>query len=269
MIRYEDNDLNAMEQTLWRFFAAMPASGPLALLLDYDGTLAPFHTDPAKAVPYPGVKGLLDRIQACKRTRMVIISGRQAKEVSRLLGLEEVEIWGCHGLERLHSDGTLESANLDERTLRAIQRTTAMLEGEGLADRIEHKPTANAVHWRGLPAEEVEAVREKVESVWAGLPDKDLLRMLRFDGGIEICAAAKNKGDVVLDIAAEMGEKCTMAYLGDDLTDEDAFVAIKGRGLGVLVKDTYRETSAEAWIRPPQEVIQFLENWATACGSCM
>ncbi|MGH9571319.1 MAG: hypothetical protein ACRD4F_16865, partial [Candidatus Angelobacter sp.] len=56
------------------------------------------------------------------------------------------------------------------------------------------------------------------------------------------------------------------AYLGDDLTDEDAFQAINGRGLSVLVRPAWRSTTAQAWLRPPGELIQFLNDWIHACG---
>ena len=69
-------------------------------------------------------------------------------------------------------------------------------------------------------------------------------------------------------IAEELGEPFSMAYLGDDVTDEDAFSALKEfGGLGVLVKDFDRATLADIRIRPAQGVIAFLESWAKACGS--
>lgn len=57
-----------------------------------------------------------------------------------------------------------------------------------------------------------------------------------------------------------------MAYLGDDVTDEDAFHAVKPRGLAVLVRAELRETAADLWIRPPRELVAFLRSWCDACG---
>jgi len=256
-----------MQTKLSHFFSGISCSESAALLLDYDGTLAPFHVEPAKAKPYPGIKELLETIQGNRRCRLAIVSGRKAEDVQRLLEIEGMEIWGCHGMERLGADGRVETATVDERTRRTLQVTWDELERVGLADRIERKPSGNAVHWRGLPTKEANEVRERVESVWAGLQDKAPLRLLHFKEGIELSAKTKNKGDVVRTIAAELREPAAMAYLGDDVTDEDAFLAIKGTGLGVLVADAYRETAAEVWIRPPGEVIGFLERWIGACGS--
>jgi trehalose 6-phosphate phosphatase len=57
------------------------------------------------------------------------------------------------------------------------------------------------------------------------------------------------------------------AFLGDDLTDEDAFRKLKGRGMAILVRDEYRPTEAEVWLKPPHELLEFLEQWATRTSS--
>jgi trehalose-phosphatase len=62
-----------------------------------------------------------------------------------------------------------------------------------------------------------------------------------------------------------MGVDAVLTYLGDDLTDEDAFNALHGRGLSVLVRGSQRKTAADLWIKPPQELLQFLEKWIK-CG---
>ena len=80
-----------------------------ALLLDYDGTLAPFRVDRFKARPYAGVRELLTRIERQGGTRMAVVTGRPAREIGPLLGLEKMpEVWGLHGAERLHPNGRRE-----------------------------------------------------------------------------------------------------------------------------------------------------------------
>jgi trehalose-6-phosphatase len=70
-----------------------------------------------------------------------------------------------------------------------------------------------------------------------------------------------DKGDAVRSILAGLEPTVPIAYFGDDITDEDAFRVLRGRGLTVLVKADYRETIADAWIRPPQELIDYLQRW--------
>ena len=62
-------------------------------------------------------------------------------------------------------------------------------------------------------------------------------------------------------ILEEMGGSGAVAYLGDDRTDEDAFEAIAGKGLGVLVRPERRPTAAEVWLKPPGELLDFLDQW--------
>ena len=77
------------------------------------------------------------------------------------------------------------------------------------------------------------------------------------------CVSATATRDTVDEIAHEMGD-APIAYLGDDRTDEDAFRALQGRGLTVLVRQELRPTSAELWLRPPDELMHFLNDWLSA-----
>jgi trehalose 6-phosphate phosphatase len=64
-----------------------------------------------------------------------------------------------------------------------------------------------------------------------------------------------------------LGPDTAVAYLGDDRTDEDAFMALRGRGLAVLVRPDLRATAAEVWIRPPDELLLFLQRWEQSTSS--
>jgi trehalose 6-phosphate phosphatase len=247
------------------FFAASSRADSRALLVDYDGTLAPFCTDRNRTPPYPEVPPLLNRIKNSTDTRLVVVTGRRACEIGPLLDLKRVEVWGCHGLERLRTDGTFEMPRLPEPTLQALAEADEMLAVEGLADLIEYKPAGTAIHWRGLEAL-ADEVTGKVQRVWSMLPEREGLSLVEFNGGIEMRVTARNKGDAVRTILSEMKPGTSVAYMGDDVTDEDAFSALQGRGLSILVQDEYRPTAADVWIRPPEEVVAFLEQWVTACG---
>jgi trehalose-phosphatase len=140
-----------------------------------------------------------------------------------------------------------------------------LLRQQGLFNLLEFKPAATAIHWRGMEAAAPQVAR-RVEKAWSKLHGRDGLELLKFDGGMEIRVAGRNKGDAVRAILSEMGGHPAMAYLGDDQTDEDAFAALQGYGLGVLVRHSYRATVADVWIRPPEGLTAFLADWATACG---
>lgn len=245
------------------FFARLSCAHSRALLLDYDGTLAPFHVDRDPAEPYPNIPVLIHRIRSRTNTRVGIATGRCAREISELIGIQGIETWGCHGMERLYANGTHELAQIDAQVRQRISKINELLAQEGLSEMLEYKPTGTAVHWRGgLSAADVAS---KVRKVWL-MTGQEGLNLIRFDGGLEIRAAGKNKGDIVRTVLGEMGKKAAIAYLGDDQTDEDAFAALQGFGLGVLVQAEYRPTVADVWVRPPEGVIAFLQNWICAGG---
>jgi trehalose 6-phosphate phosphatase len=248
---------------LEHFFKQVSHASHRALLLDYDGTLAPFRVERSQAVPYPGVRQCIDRIMEDTDTRLVLISGRYTQELIPLLGFKRVpEIWGSHGWERLLPNGHHEIAQPNRLALQGLaEADTWGEEIMALGGQVEQKPACLAVHWRGLPPDAVGRVRGKVLENWALLAQESGLALHEFDGGLELRVPGRNKSDAVNTIFAEAGAGTIAAYLGDDLTDEDAFRAIKGRGLGVLVRSELRPTAADAWLKPPEELLDFLDRW--------
>jgi trehalose-phosphatase len=93
--------------------------------------------------------------------------------------------------------------------------------------------------------------------------------LAEFDGGLELRARTCTKGDAVRTIVSEVSPEVPIAYLGDDITDEDAFRVLNDRGLTVLVRPMYRFTAAQMWLRPPGELIQFFADWVRASGGDM
>jgi trehalose-phosphatase len=87
-----------------------------------------------------------------------------------------------------------------------------------------------------------------------------------FDGGVELRVKGIDKGVAVRTVLNELGERSVAAYLGDDLTDEDAFRAIKGTGSGFLVREEFRPTTADFWLKPPRELMEFLDLWLQVIG---
>jgi len=126
---------------------------------------------------------------------------------------------------------------------------------------LEEKPFSLAFHVRGLPAAEGGKALERVRALWAGVAGGAELDLLPFDCGIEVRASGWTKGDAVLSLMGESPAGGAAAYLGDDETDEDAFRALGDRGLAVLVREAWRPTAARAWLRPPGELLAFLERW--------
>lgn len=244
------------------FWERLRSSQKSALLLDYDGTLAPFQIERDQAYPYVGVLPLLEEILHSGRTRMVVVTGRPVPEVRALLSpLTGMEIWGAHGLDYLQLDGTVRKYMIAPELIRLLEKATQQLRDKGFSDLLEVKPGGVAIHWRSLSEQERETVRSETVTEWtaiSGIPD---LKLLQFDGGLELRIAHPDKGDAIRAILQDLPNNVPIAFLGDDITDEDGFHALGNRGLPILVRDAYRSTHATAWIKPPEELLAFLTRW--------
>jgi len=263
------------------FLARVESAPRRLLLLDYDGTLAPFRVDRDTARPHPGVDARLREIAAAPRSRVVILSGRRAAEIRDLLrDGPELEIWGAHGAERFLPGRDLEMASAPAAAQRELAGTRAAILAR-LADRLhtldpaeieyrlELKPGGLAVHVRALPmieALEFERAAREEAHAWKALPP---LRMLPFDGGLELRIPGPDKGDAVhavLEGESLGADAIAIACLGDDATDEDAFRALPAAALTLLVADTPRTTAARYRIGSGDGVLAFLSRWSTAVG---
>jgi len=250
------------------FFEALREAPRRVLMLDYDGTLAPFRLEPHKALPYPGVCELLDRVIADSGTRLAIISGRWIRDLIPMLELKRrPELWGTHGRERLWPDGRYEFAEIPRESHLALLEADAWeTQVRLLGGRVERKPASLAIHWRGISAARVDQIRDHVLEMWEKIEPRGDLDLRSFDGGMELVVRGCSKATAVNTILSESGPGTVAAYLGDDLTDEDALTALQGRGLGVLVSDAPHRTAADVWLRPPQGVRAFLAQWVQICG---
>ena len=255
------------EVDLKTFYNQLRVASQKALLLDYDGTLAPFQVERNNAFPYPGVRKVLNKITQVPGIRLVIISGRWIKDLIPLLQIQgQPEIWGSHGLERLKMDGTYQIASVNEGVLNGLVVADDWIEKLGFANRYEKKPGCLAIHWRGLDSKKIDEIRTQVMPKLSLIAEGWGLILQDFDGGLELRVPGRNKGDAVRTILEEMRPDAVVAYLGDDSTDEDAFKSIKGRGIGILVRKELRPTAADIWLTPPDELLEFLSNWIPESG---
>ncbi|CAB4346801.1 unannotated protein [freshwater metagenome] len=227
-----------------------------ALLLDVDGTLAPIVRDPqASSVPELTRRLLID----CQVNYGLVgcVSGRQAKEARRIVGIGSLPYSGNHGLELLPRGAPQPIVNAEaeawtERVRAAAHETIPELrEASGL--RIEDKGPIVALHWRGLDDEaEAEAVAEQI----AEHAKAQGLLIQRGRSVIELRApVTSTKSDAVRALLDGVDVDNAL-YVGDDRTDLDAFRALRalqheGRlietvCIGVRSEQTPSELLAEA-----------------------
>ena len=254
-----------LQRNIEEFLESVARARQSVLLLDYDGTLAPFSIDRHRAVPYPGLRDLLQQIIETGRTRLVIVTGRDAHEIDPFLRLRPApEIWGSHGLQRLLPDGRCQMPEIPPAVAEVLDDARRWLEYQGLDDCAERKPGSIAVHWRALAQTEAEELRGRIIVGWFPIADRANLKLLEFDGGVEMRMPDLDKGDAVRTMLKETAPNVPVTYLGDDITDERAFRALSSRGLGILVRPNFRRSAAQAWLKPPEELRDFLSRWLAA-----
>ncbi len=259
----------AMEERA-RFFKAVGRAERPLLICDYDGTLAPFQTDKMQAYPYEGVPERLERLRA-GGTALAFVSGRPVAELVHLLPLAGgTEVWGMHGREHRGADGRHTLMEPGPEQLGALDASEQALAGEGWEPLLERKVGSLALHWRTLPhggeGQTQQRARAAAERVFAAHAGRNAMGILPFDGGLELRTEDRTKAHAV-EVLLQSVDPAAAAFLGDDLTDEDGFRAIRERrGLALLVRAEPRASDARFFLRPPAELLAFLDAWLGSRG---
>jgi len=238
---------------------------PEVLLLDYDGTLAPFRPERMQAFPYEGIRDGLQRLGNALPGRVAIISGRPIDELRALLGKKiMLDLYGAHGWEQRDRHGNLKRWDPPDHLVRMLETAASGIKPAIDEARLDVKQGSVAVHVRGLSEIDVHAIAEQVDRVWKPLTRDGQLRLRAFDGGWELRIDARTKATAVDEIRDQHRAGTRFAYLGDDDTDEDAFVKLGPDDWPILVRETARPSHARFWLKPPEELLRFLHAFTNA-----
>ena len=237
------------------FFSAYDRVSPL-LISDYDGTLAPFRKEREKAVPGAQTQDLLGAIQTRRRSDPRLGKVRRGSPAACISSCGDM---GCHGMERLGPDGLLERAEVSPEALSKMNEFSWLF-GDFPNRSVEVKYSGIALHWREN-RETADRYAEFSRDITNAATEAGL-RILPFDGGIEFMMPDFSKGNALRRICSEHPYSSPICYMGDDMTDEDAFVAVREReaGVAILVFSKLRESHANVSIHN-SEVNTFLEFW--------
>jgi len=239
----------------------------LFLCLDYDGTLSEVVADPDAATLVDGAAEALEHLAA--QCPVAVLSGRDLADIRDRVGLPGIWYAGSHGFDLIGPDGSHHQYDAAAAAVPVLERAAADLREE-LSQisgaLVEHKRFAVAVHYRNVAA-------EHVGEVVAAAHRHGQRHGLRMTSGRKVVELRPNidwdKGTAlawIRDRVHQMGRVVPM-YIGDDLTDEDAFDAIRFNGIGIVVRhdeDGDRPTAAGFTLRNPTEVRDFVRrgsNW--------
>jgi trehalose 6-phosphate phosphatase len=240
----------------------------LLLLLDFDGTLAEFDTDPEAVFLTDERRRLLLEIHDRKDATVAIVSGRRLADVRARARLPPDNYHaGLHGLEIEGHGDRFEHPDV-KKGIGLVRELIAELSGD--FDRIEgvfveDKTLSAVVHFRGASAEDIAKVPAMVTRRVQGHLDSGELRIMLGAGMIEILPNIDwNKGHAVAwirdRVAAASPLPTVSVYIGDDVTDQDAFAALGQDGVSVAASS--RVSGADFQIDGPSEVEALLRRVA-------
>ncbi|KUO41121.1 MAG: hypothetical protein AVW05_02945 [Hadesarchaea archaeon DG-33] len=245
----------------WEEVERALASGAL-LLLDYDGTLTPIVERPELAILSPDMKELLKRVS--QHYTLGIISGRSIADVKRLVGLEGIYYAGNHGFKIIGPGVELvkpEAERARPNLVKLCEELRKKLDNIKGAI-VEDKGLTASVHYRLVAEEEFEYLKKIFEKVVGPHIDSGVVKITHGKKVFEIRPNVEwDKGKAVRWICGVVDPKRELKpiYVGDDQTDEDAFSALKEKGVTILVSEEPIESNAKYFVKNVDEVKTFFE----------
>jgi trehalose-phosphatase len=261
---------NALDKVkaLARHFAGKQA----VVFLDYDGTLTPIRDRPEEAVISDSMREAVQRL--AERIPVIVVSGRDRAVVQHLMGLDNLIVAGDHGFDVWSPTGGAiqhEEGASFVHLLRDVEATLDVELAHIPGVLIEPKKFSVAIHYRLVSEEQRPRVKEIVDATLNEHPKElkvtpgkmvfEIQPKLDWDKGKAVLYLLKtlnlDRGDVV------------PIYLGDDITDEDAFRALIGRGIGIVVgsandpENARRATAATYELNTVGDVERFINKLAT------
>ncbi|RIJ41894.1 trehalose-phosphatase [Pontibacter oryzae] len=232
-----------------------------AVFLDYDGCLSPIVKDPEMAVLTPEMRETLQKLaEVCP---VAVVSGRDRANVEGLVKLDNLYFAGSHGFDisgpgNMHTEPGGAKAAIPALDNAQVELNKLLTGVKGVL--VERKRYAIAVHYRNVPDEQVQRVLDAAHEVLTRHKE------LKPGPGKKVLELKPNldwhKGKAVRWLLAELDlnqPNIIPLYIGDDLTDEDAFAELQGSGIGILVGEHDEDTAAEYRLEDVEEVQAFLE----------
>jgi trehalose-phosphatase len=242
------------------------SGSPRIVLLDIDGTLSPIAPRPEEAVVPPETRRAVAALAARRRVHVGLVSGRAAADARRLVGVANLWVIGNHGLEISGPDGEIDvnpDAEAHRLAVSAASRKIATAVTHVPGVQLEDKVWTLSVHYRRAAPAVVPRLRAMLETT----AQQHGLRLTEGKAVYEVRPPVNHdKGTSVLALSRRLGgllPGATVVFIGDDVTDEDAFrvlrQAVPGAVTVRVAESGDAKTAAEFRLPGPDAVREFLE----------
>ncbi len=203
----------------------------LLIATDYDGTLAPLVSDPDAAQPHHESIIALTELAEMPQTHVAVISGRSLVDLGKHLNdLKQVHLVGSHGSEFEAGFATpLTPENLE--LLKKVEAESQRIAGQTPGSTVERKPAGVAFHYRNSDQRQSAAAVENLLGTLAGDPNIFVRLGKKV---VELSVVKTNKGHALQSLRQRVGATA-IVFIGDDVTDEDAFAILAGPDIGIKV----------------------------------
>ncbi|EDW77892.1 uncharacterized protein Dwil_GK24303 [Drosophila willistoni] len=237
----------------------------LAILLDYDGTLAPIADNPSKTKMPDELEKILHKIAKHPQIFMAVISGRGLKDVQKMVNIDGITYAGNHGLEIEYPDGSRHDYNLpsdiQKNYIAMVKELKQKVEKNGAW--VEDKRVSLTYHYRDTPVE----LKDGLKTQAAEICQRFGFRPNQAHEAIEAKPPVNwNKGEAAMYILKQKfgdnwAKDVKAVFAGDDTTDEDAMRVLKGLGRSFrIAADAQIQTFADFRL-PKQDVMTDLLQW--------
>lgn len=230
------------------------------LFLDFDGTLAPIVEHHADAAISEEMRGLVKELS--KRYCIAVISGRGMADVKQRMNLPDLYYAGSHGYEISGPNGFFKENEEAQKILPLFDEIEPVLREQLQKIKgvdFERKKFTLAIHYRQVKPHLEQEVKDEIKKVLKNYPK------LTGAGGKKVIEIRPDidwdKGKAVEFLKRELSDQKDpfSIYVGDDVTDEDAFREVQ-HGLGILVGEHSQKTYADYSLKDLDEVKIFFRN---------
>jgi len=247
------------EQHIQRIISDFNKAGKRSILLDYDGTLAPYEKRPSLAVPSEELILLLKQLTANPSNEIVIISGRDVNTLEKWLGHLPLNMIAEHGACIKYKDEEWkELISINTEWKEQVRPLMQLFVDRCAGSFVEEKKTTLAWHYRNTDPELGFTRSRELRNSLLQLTANTSLQVIDGNKVLEVRMVGVDKGVAALSMLSSFNPDFILC-IGDDATDEDMFRALRERGY--TIKIGRANTSAQYTILSQRDVFPFLRRF--------